>query len=552
MAIIFLGALVLHNLTNKLITCACAALLLLTAITSVAAVRSTGPVDERAWVLQLGYFSNLQNALDFKDRLLDLGFEAVAVPTGRPGQQSYRVIGGWADEPEGFDGLRNRLEDATGDRGYVLKNPYFGDTLEVVEETAETDSDLIRRRTLLAQAANIQPAGGESVGSVADRGFDSSMLRTPQEEMDSMPGFTAGGMVIVPTLGLSVGYDDNITRSGILEQSSWFYIISPAIRVEIPSDRSILALTAGIDFYRYKDSETDDREPWYVRGDWGWDPSSRQDFNLFAQYGKGSDQRGTGSRQGDIGLLPIPLDDWKRLDFGGMWRYGAIGARGKLDLRAGASKIEYTNNRDRTYLFDRDWYYYGGTFYWRVAPKTSLLADLLYTDINYDAADSGSKETSWMLGVTWEASARTSGRISYGDQKKKFDNPDQRDYSGPVWAASVSWRPRTYSVFTLTTTRNTQEPDGNAQYVVRQDISLSWRHQWATRFSTVADIGYGEDDYRPDVRTDDIWYYGIGAFYAINQHFRLGASWQGYDRSSDESEFDYRRNIYMLTLEASF
>jgi len=179
---------------------------------------------------------------------------------------------------------------------------------------------------------------------------------------------------------------------------------------------------------------------------------------------------------------------------------------------------------------------------------------LLYTDINYTAAevDSDSTETSWMLGVSWEASARTTGTIRYGNQKKKFDNPEIRNYNGPTWLASINWRPRTYSSLILTATRNTQEPDGNANYVVRQDISLAWMHEWATRFGTTVDIGYGEDDYRPDVRTDDIWYYGISARYMFSPHFRLGASWQGYDRSSDESQFSYKRNIFMLTLEASF
>lgn len=504
-------------------------------------------------MLQLGYFSNLQNALDFKDQLVEAGFEAEAIASGEPGEHSYRVIGGWADDPEAFDALRNRIQDAFGERGYALKNPYLQQRSQVVEDTPEDESDLERRRTLLAQSANIQPAGGESVGSVSNSGYNSGMFRTPQDEIDSMPGFTAGGMNIVPTLGLSMGYDENITRANSRKQSSYFYMISPAIRVELPTDRSILALTAGLDITRYSDSKTDNSDPWYVRADWAWDASPRQDFNLFAQYQAGWDARGTGRTQGNTGLLPVKPDKWKRWDYGGMWRYGAVGARGKLDLRAGASNLDYSNNRERTYLLDRDWYYYGGTFYWRVAPKTSLLADLLYSKINYAAPDvtNDSKETSWMLGVSWDASARTSGTIRYGDQKKKFDNPEIRDYSGPTWMASINWRPRTYSTFILTATRNTQEPDGNARYVVRQDISLAWNHDWASRFSTGVDIGYGEDDYRPDVRIDDILYWGVGAFYTLNPHFRFGASYQGYKRNSEIDQYNYRRNVYMLTLEAS-
>ena len=240
----------LSYFANKLRVIAAALALLLLPISAFSAVGPTEPADERAWMLQVGYFSNLQNALDFKDQLVEAGFEAETVSSGEPGEQSYRVIGGWADDPEEFDALRNRFQDAIGERGYVIKNPYLGQRSLVAEETTEEVSEYSRRRTMLAQAGNIQPAGGESVDSAAKRSYDTSMFRTPQEEIDSIPGFTAAGMQIIPTLGLSIGYDDNITRANILEQSSFFYIISPAIRVELPSDHSVLALTAAVDILR--------------------------------------------------------------------------------------------------------------------------------------------------------------------------------------------------------------------------------------------------------------------------------------------------------------
>jgi hypothetical protein len=506
---------------------------------------------DKPWALQLGYFSNLQNALDLKEQLSDSGFVIEVITTGKPGEQYYRVIGGWAHSPEDFDSLRNKYENATGERGYVVQNPYLESQQLAAEQSGDDPFEQPRTRYLLAQAGNARPMGGEGLGSSGISRNDPDVFRTPQEEMASIPGFTAAGLNIIPTIGLSIGYDDNVTRANIEEIDSFFYMISPAIRVELPSDRSILAVTAAANIVRYTDSERDNRDNWYVRGDWAWDPTSRQDLNLFAQYGEGTDARGTGRRQGDSGLAPIDPDDWKRIDYGGIWRYGAIGARGRLDVMAGGSDLEYTNNRESTYLLDRDWQYIGGTFYWRLAPKTSALAQVLYTDISYDFADTDSKETSWLLGLSWDASARTSGTIRYGNLKKKFDNPVYENYDGPTWLGSISWRPRTYSVFTLTGTRNTREPDGDGDYVLRQDISLAWLHDWATRFGTVVDVGIGEDDYRPDGRTDDLFYWSVGARYMFNQHFRLGASIQSYDRDSDIEEFSYKRHIYMLTLEAS-
>jgi len=502
------------------------------------------------WVLQLGYYANLDNALNFQKQLAEAGFETQIVSVGESGEQRYRVITGRADSPAGLADLRETIREATGHDGFAQKDPFQSDQAREVFAAPQAEY-------LVAQAGPAQPLDPSPMATV---GYDAGLSRTPQETIESMPGFTAGGVQIVPTIGASLGYDDNLTRASANEISSWFYMISPAIRAELPTDRSVLALIAAADIVRYDDSPIDDREHWYLRGQWSWDVSARQDLSLFAQYAEGADARGEGRRQGDAGLIPLEPDEWERVDFGGLWDYGAVGARGRLTLRAGLSELDYTNNEEGilpgdsgTLALDRDWQYYGGTFYWRVAPKTSLLADYMFTDMNYDlSSDSDSEIRTWMLGATWDATARTSGRISYGDQDRDFADPTKEDYSGPAWVASVTWRPRTYSMFTLTGTRNSQEPNGNGDYVLRQDITLSWLHDWAARFGTHVDIGYGEDDYRPTGRTDDLFYWGVGFRYTYNPHLRFGFSINGYDRSSADPEFEYQRMVYLLTLEASF
>ncbi|NNK31624.1 MAG: outer membrane beta-barrel protein [Xanthomonadales bacterium] len=502
-------------------------------------------------MLQLGYFSQLENAQAYRESLTAVGIEAQVVAQGEPGLQYYQVISGSAEQPSHLENLNTHIEALSGARGYAVRSPF--------ESTPAADLFTgLKPQYLLAQAA--PPVGTEGAAPMRVSGYDPGLNRTPQEEIDSMPGFTVGGMPIIPTLGLSLGYDDNITRASRDEIESWFYMISPAIRVELPSDRSVLSLIAAADIVRYEDSPVDDRDTWYLRGDWTYDISQRQNLGLFAEYREGADRRGEGRRQGDAGLVPIDPDEWERFGYGGTWDYGAVGARGRLTIDAGAWDLEYTNNREGltpddpgTTALDRDWWYAGGTFFWRVAPKTSLLADYRYTDMNYKTAvDSDSEIHTWALGVTWEASARTTGRIQYGNQKRKFADPTKEDYNGPAWMASVTWRPRTYSLFTLQGTRSTQEPNGNGDYVLRQDITLSWLHDWNDRFGTHVDVGYGEDDYRPNGRTEDLFYWGVGGRYAFNQHFRFGASLNGYDRDSADPEFDYKRMVFLLTLEASF
>lgn len=407
--------------------------------------------------------------------------------------------------------------------------------------------------------AQTEPASGAGSSTTGTNTYDPMLNRTPQEGVEPAPGFTAAKLQIIPTLGLSIGYDDNVTLAPSNEISSWFYMISPAVRVELPSNHSVFSLIGAADIVRYQDSPIDNSLYWHLRAEWTWDISTRQDINLFAQYSEGNDRRGEGRRQGTIGLIPLEPDEWELWDMGGKWDYGAVGAHGRLMLQGGASDLTYTNNRGEidgspgTRSLDRDWWFYGGTFYWRVAPKSSLLLDYLHTDINYKLSDShNSTEDRLMAGITWDASARTSGTIKYGYLTKDFEDPARSDYSGPTWGLSVDWRPRTYSVFTLSGTMETHEPDGGGDYVLRRDITLSWVHAWATRFGTTVDIGYSEDDYRPTDRTDDLFYWGVGASYTYNTHFRFGASITNYSRDSIESRFNYDNRVYMLSLEATY
>ena len=513
---------------------------------------SSTDASSQQWVLQIGEFSDAESANTLEEEISDAGFTTQTVVTGSPDEQHYTVIAGESNDQAELLDLKDSIETATGTRGLVAKR-----TIGSGQDKAVFQQP--RSRYLLAQNTEPQIQPGDSTRIQT---YDSSLSRTPQQDIASMPGFTAGGLQILPTIGITVGYDDNITMASQGEIESFFYMISPAIRVELPSDHWLLSLTAGVDFIRYTDSPIDDREYWFLRGEWVWDISTRQDLNLFAQYSEGADQRGTGRRQGNAGLIELPLDEWRLWDMGGEWDYGAIGARGRLVLRAGAADLYYTNNREATGDYngtarlDRDWYYLGGTFYWRVAPKTSLLAEYLYTDMNY-SFDSASDSViqSYLLGVTWNATARTSGIIKYGYMERKYDQQGKPGYDGPTWAATINWRPRTYSLFSLTGTRSTQEPETYGDYIVRQDVTLSWLHDWATRFGTTVDVGFGQDDIRTNnqtTRTDDLFYWGVAARYTFNPHIRLGASVTGYDRDSDVLQYDYDQLIYMLTLEASF
>jgi hypothetical protein len=119
--------------------------------------------------------------------------------SGGPGKLRYRVLDGPADsvaEPFEFEGevsVNSPIE------GYALPNPYTAPfEAPAAEAPAQADNPfaLSAPSLLLAQATPDGASGGPPM-RVSE--YAPGLGRTPQEEIDSIPGFTLGGLQIVPS-----------------------------------------------------------------------------------------------------------------------------------------------------------------------------------------------------------------------------------------------------------------------------------------------------------------------------------------------------------------
>ena len=376
-------------------------------------------------------------------------------------------------------------------------------------------------------------------------------------------GLQAGPFRVLASLGLTWGHNDNLSRTENLELESYFYIVSPGIRVELPGETTLLSLTWEYDLGRYdykvfEFSGLDDYDDRNITLDFSWNPTARHLIEAFASDVEGHDGRGEGSRQGPGGLVPIPVDTWERRSLGGAWTYGAVGAKGELSLEAGVSDLDYTNNPEFTEFRDYESDYLNAHFGWRVAPKTLLGFGVDTSRYEYDASDPFSERGSldsdqlaWFVTVDWDLAAKTTGSVRFGRQKKSFDSPVRGDYDNNYWAADIEWRPRTYSILTLSTANTAQETDGFGDYIQRRSYSADWQHHWRERFSTTLQGGVAVEDHEPGLREDDVTWWGVSGRWQVNKNLQVGAGWTYYDRSSSLNFFGYEQNVWQLTLEGS-
>ena len=366
-------------------------------------------------------------------------------------------------------------------------------------------------------------------------------------------GLQLGVFTLFPTVGLGYGYDDNVTYTSVSDEriSSNYTVFSPGIRLETEGEKA--DFLAQYDYNRTS-FDTDSRltfDMHHLLAALGYSASNRSRFRVSTEYFNGTDRIGTGNQQGNFQELGLDPDEWHSFGLAGKWHYGGLGAKGSIDLEVGAINRDYDNNRIFTASRDRETKYFGATYSHQLSPKTNFLTQFKRTQIDYDTASLDSTETRVMFGAEWQATGKTSARALIGYLKKDFDDSIHDDYSGVAIEAGMTWSPRSYSIFDLTLSRETDETNGNGSFVVRNSADLGWTHFWKARFSTTANIGFSDENYQDSSRNDELNYYGVSAKYQFSDWLMSGVGYKHFDRSSSVSEFRYKDNALLLTLELS-
>ncbi len=363
-------------------------------------------------------------------------------------------------------------------------------------------------------------------------------------------GIPVGPLTVYPGVDLAHGYNDNLFLRPTATSSSSYTIVSPYVRAEAKTGPHKFDFGLRIDSGRFHSSPADSYTDYALVGTGDMVFSGRAGLKLRAEHKRGHDPRGSTDR----GFSAAP-DEYDNTGIDGVFRYGAPGARGRIEVDAAAFARRYTNNRDTTAAADRDTAQAGGTFFWRVMPRTELLGQVGHRNIDYKLASStlDSTETRYLVGVKWEATAATTGTAKFGHQTKKFDSAARQDFSGSSWDVGVRWSPLTYSVFDFVTSKQTGESTGVGDTVVGTNYGVTWSHAWSSRLRTQALASLRNDAFQGAgiTRKDDTGSFGLKVAYDFRRWLKLGAEYTHTERDSNDNTFNYKRNLLLFTVGAT-
>lgn len=398
----------------------------------------------------------------------------------------------------------------------------------------------MRNTTKSALAAALLASAGAAMGQVRPA------YEYPVER--AKPPIQLGGtpFYFSPYVGLAIGRDDNLFLSRTGEKTTSILVFSPGFTIQARSPSTNFELKYQGQVGRYGQSDDDNYIDHTSRAMFDVAFDRRNFLRVGLEWLRLHDPRGTTDRpvagRPDVYRLVTPQASYS---------FGAPGAAGRLEVYASEADRRYLNNRATTAASDREARELGGVFYWRVAPKTYVLAEVRNTDIAYRLSTStaAAEERRYYGGVTWAATAATTGTLKVGRLEREFDAGGSD--SATSWEGIVSWSPRTYSKFDFFTSRITNESTGLGRYILSSVGGMAWNHAWSSVFSTGVDMRYQKDEYRGFDRKDEIKTLGLRAGYKFRRWLTLGAEFSHSNRDSNLPNFEYDKNLYLLTATAS-
>ncbi len=365
-----------------------------------------------------------------------------------------------------------------------------------------------------------------------------------------------GNVDLIPELNSQLSYIDNVTYASDDAEniSSWVSVVAPQIKAVTRFSTHELALAYRIERGDYFDSDADNYTDHLLRFHGDFEFGSRHRLDATATYEDGHDERGRRYSNGNGNAL-TEVDTFKQSGIEGTYSFGALSARGRLDLNAGYSSLDYDNDVG-VYLFrDRSYADIGAAFAYKIGGQTHAVVEVESTDITYDWASDptnplDSVENSVLAGVTWRSSATTKGFVKAGYKEKDFDSVLREDFSGAEWEVGMMWSPLTYSHFELATSADTRETNSDADFIETRDYRATWTHEWVERFSTKAALIYFQDEYvgsPTEDRTDDVTRVDVSADYQFRRWLSLGLFYQFSNRDSDREDVTFDRNVYGIS-----
>jgi polysaccharide biosynthesis protein VpsM len=357
----------------------------------------------------------------------------------------------------------------------------------------------------------------------------------------------AGPFFIYPTLGIAVGRDSNVARTNTNEIASTATLITPSIVADLLSNGDRYVFGYKGKFLRYADSKENNTDSNELQFQAENTYSARLSSLILSNLLYAEDAQGTT----DSGSTTP--DRYRSFGLKGLVGYGAAEATGRIELEAGLQNKRYSNNQSVTRFFDQDSLSAAARFFYRVAPRTSVIFEARAQNFDYvvNPELQNSKEYRLYTGLTWDADDSFMGTVKVGMLNKRYDADAKGEFTKFSYEGLLRFTPLSYSSFELSALRTPSESTGSGNFLLDDVLNAQWNHSWSSYLSSRAYLSYVNSDYSGISRTDDTYITGLAVDYKLTRWLKTGAEYRYEKRNSNVTTQSYQRNIFMVNLSGS-
>jgi polysaccharide biosynthesis protein VpsM len=376
-----------------------------------------------------------------------------------------------------------------------------------------------------------------------------------------------GSLEIHPSVSVTATLDDNVCRTEskecfidkngnevvdpdeIEDGRDFITIVSPGLRLVLPIRDHELQTEYHGEFARHSEFDSEDYEDHAVRGSLDLNFPRGLSIRAEESWIDGHDQRGTAQN--------VDLDFYKRNTATASVQF-PLGSR--FGLRVNYTHFILDYEEDRNDFRNHTDNTIGGTVFFHVGPRTSLLAEYSNTAVTFDedvdpvsglSRDSDVQRV--LSGVSYKITAKTKGTVKAGFEKKKFDESARKDFSGGTVSVELDHELTPRTLLQASAERGSRESNLESEdFYVLTGGQIGVTHAFTGKLSGDARVSFGRERY-PDKsgvegRTDNTRRFRLDLDYWIQKWLNAEVRYEHGSRSSNNSKLGFKDNLYSASL----
>lgn len=362
---------------------------------------------------------------------------------------------------------------------------------------------------------------------------------------------------VSPFLELSAYNDDNVSRAPSADDvvESWVTSLSAGIDAIVMPGKHRIDLRAQAERNEFSDFHQNDHTNHLLNAETSLALAKKHEITLALEYRERQDAIDSVNRRDPAETAG---NRWSNRSADFEYRLGQPAAKLSSVWSARYSELRYENNLDSASLNrakERDVSTADGSVYVRIAPKTRLVGQYIYSDVAYveDQRQLSGDSRRALIGVTWDASAKTSGNLRVGWEVKDFESASLERAELLAWQVTLSWAPKTYSKFILSSRQSIEEGSAQENFVEQARTQINWKHDWGNGLATDVAVNYQDKRYEGginDGRKDDVLGGSAELSKVLNKRV-VGTLFYRYSDVDSSSRVDaYQRDVFGVGLKA--